>query len=62
MNNKGGCHVFPSKFFCLTVPRNFVTEYFCVSKKRLIWKKFEKELGTSRFSVGIFLSHSAEFS
>ena len=28
---EGGIHDFPSKFFCLTVPKNFVGEPFSVS-------------------------------
>ena len=27
-----GYHYFPLKFFCLTVPKNFVEEPFCVSE------------------------------
>ena len=29
---KRGHQIFPSKRFCLTVPKNFVGEPFCVSK------------------------------
>ena len=28
-----GYHVFPSKFYCLTVPKKFVEEHFCVPEK-----------------------------
>ena len=31
MDEKGGYHVFPSKIFCLPVPKNFVKEPFSVS-------------------------------
>ena len=48
-----------SVFFCLTVPINFVGEPFCVAEKF----GYRKTLCTStmsRFSVAIFLSHSAK--
>ena len=55
---------FPSKYFCLTLPKNFVGERFCdVFKKNSGSEKaFRKKRGqgVSRFSVKNFLSHSAE--
>ena len=80
----GGYHDFPSKSFCLTVPKYFIGEHFAVSEKffyrkskegggESLWRNpsvfqkisdIEKNLGTrggiSRFSVEIFMSHSAE--
>ena len=32
MDENGGYHVFPSKFFGFTVPKNFVEEPVCVSE------------------------------
>ena len=58
----GGCHDFPSKLFSITVPKNFVAEPFCVSEN--IWKgenlKVNRLGEVSQFSVGSYLSHSAE--
>ena len=56
-----GYHDFPLKNFCLTVPKNFVEEPFCVSER--FW--YRKRLGiregrVSRFSVKIVLSQSTE--
>ena len=54
-------HDFPLKNFCLTVPKNFVEEPFCVSEnfwyRKMLGMRDERE---SRFSVDYFLSHSAE--
>ena len=48
---------FLSKFFCLTVPKNFVGEPFSA----VFQKKFvDKRGGVSRFSVENFVSHIAE--
>ena len=50
---------FPSNFFCLTVPKKFVGEPFSVSLisgTEKVWIGG----GSSRFSVEIFTSHSAE--
>ena len=58
-----GYHVFPSKVFCLTVPINLVGEPFCaVFQKSSGSKNFmdKRRGGLSRFSIEIFLSHSAE--
>ena len=30
MDNKGGYQDFPSKFFCLTMPKTFARKLFCV--------------------------------
>ena len=50
---------FPSKFFCLTVPKNFVGEPFSVSLIR-VSKNFMLQRVMSRFSVENFLCHSTE--
>ena len=61
MDKKGGaeCQDFPSKFFCVTLPKNFVGElllchYFRLSKNLML------QMVMSLFSVDIFLSHSTE--
>ena len=58
---KGGYHVFPSKIFGLTVPKNFVEQLFCVSEnfwyRKILWIRGGG--GVSRFSVKNFLSRSA---
>ena len=45
---------------CLTVPKNFVGQTFCVSKKNRVSEKRTDINGTSLFSVDIFWFHSAE--
>ena len=59
----GECHDFPTKIFCLTVPKNFAGEPFsAVLQKFPVAKKFMDNGGgggVSRFSVENFLSHSA---
>ena len=49
---KRGYHDFPLKIFCLTVPKNFVGELFCVSEN-FCYRKFSCIGGgeVSRFSV-----------
>ena len=59
----GGIHDFQSKLFCLTVPKHFAEEPVCpvfqkISGSEKVYGK--KGRGVSRFSVEIFLSHSAE--
>ena len=39
MDRKGGYHDFPSKIFCLTVPKYFIGEHFGVSEK-FFYRKF----------------------
>ena len=56
---KGGYHVFPSKFFGLTVPKKFVGIPLMFQKFWVI-EKFYSEWGVSQVSIEIFLSHSAE--
>ena len=51
---------FPSKTFCLTVPRNFVGKSFSVSLPSGAEEVWIREGGLSRFSVKNYLSHSAE--
>ena len=61
MDKKGGgeYHNFPSKYFCLTVPKNFVGEPFSVSLISGIEKFYASEGYVTIFSRN-FLSHSAE--
>ena len=60
MEKKGGEYrEFPSKGFCLTLPKNFVGEPISVSLYLGIDKFFASEV-KSRFSVENFLSHTAE--
>ena len=56
-----GYHDFPLKNFCLTVPKNFVEEPFCVSEN-FCYRKMPgiREGRVSRFSVKYVLSYSAE--
>ena len=57
----GRYHDFLSKLFCLTVPKNFVGEPFCISENFWYRKMLGIERGReSRFSVKIVLSHSTE--
>ena len=52
---------FPSKTFCLTVPKTFVVRPFSVSLLSGAGEVWIREgLGASIFSVEKFLSHSAE--
>ena len=51
---------FPSKTFCLTVPRNFVGKPFSVSLPSGAEEVWIREGRLSRFSVKNYLSHSAE--
>ena len=58
-NLRGGIKIFRRKFFCLTLPRNFVGEPFSVSLVsdiETVWIRG----GVSSNSVENFLSHSAE--
>ena len=50
---------FPSKVFCLTVPKKFVREPFRVSLIR-VSENFMLQRVMSRFSVENFLCHSTE--
>ena len=56
----GGYHVFPSKEFCLTLPRKFVEDTFCVSENIVVSKKIFHRKGISLFTAENFLSHSTE--
>ena len=63
LEKRGEYHDFPSKIFCLTVPKFSVGESFNVAFFSGTKKSLEKRGGgdgVSRFSVEIFLSHSAE--
>ena len=51
---------FPSKTFCLTVPRIFIGKPFSVSLLSGSEEVWIREGGVSSFSVDNFLSHSAE--
>ena len=58
MDKRGGEYQdFPSKNFCLTVPKIFVGEPFCAAFQK---KFMDKRGGVSSFSIENFLSHSAE--
>ena len=54
---------FPSTFFFVTVPKNFVDEPFCVSEsfwyRKKLWMRW-RGVAVSRYSVEIYLSHSTE--
>ena len=64
--HKGGYHDYLSEIFCLTVPKNFVGEPFCVSQnfwyRKILWIRAGegRREGVSRFCFKNFLSHSAE--
>ena len=65
IRERGGHHDFLSKICCLTIPKNFVEEPFCVSesfwyRKMLRIRERERAGGASRLSVEILLSHSTE--
>ena len=49
------------ELFCLTIPKNFVGEPYCL-RKSLVLKNFlnKKGEGVSRFPVKVFLSHTSE--
>ena len=55
---------FPSNFFCLTVPKHFVEEPFCAVFQKTSGgeKVYGKDwgVGSSKFPVENFLSHSTE--
>ena len=55
MDKRGGCDVFPSKFFCPKMPKNIVGEPFCVSEK--FW--YEKVLDNRSITIFLifFVSH-----
>ena len=50
---------FPSKIFCLKVPKSFVGELLVCPFFR-VSKKFMLQRVLSRFSIDFFLSHSTE--
>ncbi len=58
----GGYQDFPSKVFCLTVPKISVGESFTVAlisgSEKSFWTRGGR--GVSRFSINFFLCHSAE--
>ena len=61
MDEKGGEYqTFPSKFFCLKVPKKFVREPFSVSLISGIEKFYASEGYVMIFRRKFFLSHSAE--
>ena len=57
---KGGCHVFPSNFFCPKLPKNIVRAPSCVSK--LFW--YQKSLDNRSIAIlsSFFVSHRQESS
>ena len=60
LGKRGGDQDFPSKIFCLTVPKVFVGESFAVALISGTEKVCRRGVGVSWFYVKIFLSHSAE--
>ena len=65
MDKRGGEHQdFPSKIFCLTVPKNLVGEPFCVSQnfgqRKSLWIRGRGEGGSIKIFRRLFLSHRAE--
>ena len=56
----GGYQVSWSKTFCHTVPKNFVTEHFCVSKEFRYRKVSSKGGGSFTVLSKFFLSHRTE--
>ena len=63
---RGFCHDFPSKYFCLTVPKHFVEEPFCAvfqnySGSEKFYGKKGGGLGDYlNLSLKLFLSHTTE--
>ena len=61
-----GYHDFPSKIFCIIVPRNFLGEPFCdVFQKIPVAKKLKEKWGgggVSRISVEKIFSQCRKFS
>ena len=55
----GRYHDFPSKSFCLTVPKYFIGDHFGVSEKLFLSKIFKHRRVASRFCRN-FLSHRTE--
>ena len=54
---------FPSKLSCLTMPKHFVEEPSVLCFRKILLAKMfmdKREGEVSRFSIEIFLSHSAE--
>ena len=56
----GGYHDFPYKLFCLTVPKHFVEETFCVSEKFLVsklsmdkWRRVVSQVFVSFFCLTV---------
>ena len=59
MHNRG-YHNFPSKKFCLTVPKNFVRESYCFWENFWFQKVLWMKKRVSRFCFQRFWSHSAK--
>ena len=59
MHNRG-YHNFPSKFFCVTVPKKFVRESYCFWENFWFQKVLWMKKRVSRFCFWNFWSHSAE--
>ena len=58
---KGGCyHVLPSEFSCVTLPKTSWGTLLCLKKFLVSKKVMDRRGGLPRFSIGNFLSHSAE--
>ena len=57
---RGVCITIFCQSFCLTKPKKFVWEPFCVSEKNRLSKKFTDNKETLIYSVNDFFSHSTE--
>ena len=61
---RGLCHDFRSNCFCLTVPKNFVGEPFCVSQnfwyRKILWIREGEGRGKYHDFLSKILSHSVE--
>ena len=59
---RGSCHDFLSNFFCLTGPKNFVMEPFCVSENFWYRKSFmdRRRVGYHVFPSIVFASHTTK--
>ena len=61
MDKRGGYQEFPTKSFCLTMPKTFAREpFYVVFYKNPVAKNIVDKRGVLRFSVEKFLSHNPE--
>ena len=57
---RGACITIFCQRFCLTVPKKFVGQPFCVSEKKQVSKKFTNKKEISFFCANNFLSHRVQ--